>query len=356
MEMGSFLRAWYGDLFNKEKTEFISYDATWLESYYRDVKLLAFADDKIKAPFEVLYDYRNKNIADWGTYVYEGEFVFPPKLNAVKEEMVKLFSKAGKLYKGDSYCPRIRDIEVTPQGPIIYIQKATYYDQVATNLTIDYKHTEAITKLLGTDTIRLWDMEQSQTPQGSLPSLSRSCLANTIGIALGIMTVNKAGKQVVLLRQRTATVAVHENTLTLPMSFALNFDHSKNCHNAGALLDLVKADIRQEQLEEMGWDANQLDISDIKPLLLCRELSRGGKPQFIFEIKTKYTFEELARRIKEKRFGGREFTSRIVGLSIEDIISSASKLSSDVQAFIVAKSGEEIIEDGAQPFFSPDKY
>lgn len=323
-----------------EKNPFINYDTDWNRSYYNDesINWLKTDDDKISAPFEVLYDYDKCPVRDWGSYRYKGEFSLTPSLALVKKEMLDIFSKSDKIYKNNSNCPRVSDVVITRNGPLIDIQKATYYDQVATNLSLDYKHKTEIKEILGTEKVRDWDVLQSGVKKGKLPPFSLSRLANTIGVAAGIITVNKTGKEVVILRKRTKSVAVNANALALPLSFALHFDISATETPSGSILDLIKSDFKHEQAEELGIDVSEIDFSNIKPLLLCRELCRGGKPQFILEMKTKYTYEELLNKIKESPINRREFETQILGLTIEDICNSKQKFSSDVLAFIVAKA------------------
>jgi len=325
-----------------EKNPFINYSTTWNRMYYSDENINWLKTDYngivINAPFEVLYDYRQQPVKNWGTYHYKGEFALSPKLAQVKEEMLRIFNNSNKIYKNNSYCPRVSDIKITPDGPVLEIQKATYYDQVSTNLSIDYKHKAEIAKILEAGTLRDWDVLQSGTEKGHLPELSKSKLANTIGVAAGIITTNKAGREVVLLRKRTSSVAVNPGTLSLPLSFALNFDVTTDDKPAGTLSDLIRSDLRHEQAQELGLDVSELEFENIKPLLLCRELCRGGKPQFILEIKTRYTYEELTKKIKESPVNRREFTSKIEGFTIEDISRSKCKFSSDVLAFIVSKA------------------
>ena len=323
------------------KTRFLKSKPSYLFEFYSDdkIKWLKSSDNEIKAPCEVIHDYRKNPISNWGTCVYKGDYAFPNKLSRVKELMVAKFSKAGKLSKGSGICPRVSNVSVQDNMLAIDIERASYYDQVATNLSLDFKHNEEIAESLGAKTIREWDIKQSKTKKGSIPSFTKSRLANTIGVAMAIVATNKRGQKVILIRKRTSDVAVFENTLTLPFSFVLNFEpHNMEPGQTDSILNLIKPDFRHEQAQELGLEPHEIDFANVKPILFCRELCRGGKPQFILEIEIKTLFVELASRIVEAPTLKPEYTSKLLGRSIENAKKLKQELSHDLLAYLVAKS------------------
>lgn len=323
------------------RTRFLKSRPNWLFEFYSDdkIKWLKSSDNEVRAPYEIIHDYRKNPIGNWGTCIYKGDYAFPNKLSRVREIMVNKFSKSGKLSKGSGICPRVSNVSLQNNMLSIDIEKAFYFDQVATNLSLDFKHKEEIADSIGANTIREWDIKQSKTKKGGIPSFTKSRLANTIGVAMAIVATNKQGQKVILIRKRTSDVAVFQNTLTLPFSFALNFEPNNiEINQPDSILNLIKPDFRHEQAQELGLEPNEVDFGNIKPLLFCRELCRGGKPQFILEIEIKTPFEELASRIVEAPTAKPEYTSKLMGRTIENAKKLKHELSHDLLAYIVAKS------------------
>lgn len=325
------------------RKQFLNYDTSWLSNYYYKTSdgenLLRSNDNKLKAPYEIAFDYRKYPINDWGTFRYIGNFQMTNQLAVIRDGLIKLFQDKGLLCKGDNICPRIKNILTEKGDLILEIEKATYYDQVATNLSLDFPLNNNDAESIGAKTLREWDIKQSKTKQGYLPTFSKSKLANTIGVAVGITVTNKKGEKVFLIRQRTSNVAVAAKTNALPFSFSLNLEtKGLTIGKESSIFDLIKSDFRHEQSEELGLEPGILDFEKVKPLLLCREFCRGGKPQFFFEIELDIPFEDLKKQIKENLIQKKEFTNTIEGMTIEKAKKNLSKFSPELKAFIIAKS------------------
>lgn len=330
----------FRNLFPK-KNKFLNYDPNWLAEFYHSEKInwLKSSDEKIRAPYEIIHDFRKNPVNSWGTFENKGKYQLPNELSRVKHEMVKSFSKDGLLYKGDNPCPRICNAASSSKALIIEIQKAAYYDQVATNLSLDYKHNHDIAESIGTYKIRHWDILQSNTAKGELPSFSKSKLGNTIGISMGIIATNELGQKIILSRRRTSAVAVYQQMQHLPFSFSLNLDSAFSEKNTkGTIQELVKLDFRHEQAEELGLEPSDIDFADVKPLVFCRDLSRGGKPQFFFEIEIKTPYEELIRKISEQSKTKREFSKKTTGMTMNFARKNMNNFSPELLAYIVLKS------------------
>lgn len=324
-----------------EKNEFINYNPSWVREYYNnnDINWLrSTSDRRIFAPYEVINDYRSNPIENWGTYKFTGDFEFPTILSRVKDEMIKIFTEKGLLYKGDNPCPRVSNVVSSQNSLSFDIQKAYYFDQVATNLSLDYCHKQSICERIKRKTIRDWDKYQSKTTNGKIPTFTKSKLANTIGVALGIITTNKKGEKVIIIRRRTSSVAVYRNMFHLPFSFSLNFDsHTLENNHIGSIKELIKPDFRHEQAEELGLEPAEIDFSQVKPLLFCRDLYRGGKPQFFLELEIKTPFEDLAKRITESSGKRQEFLKKTIGLTFEETKKSLRGFSPELIAYMVAR-------------------
>lgn len=325
----------FTQLFSKKKDKYINYDVDFHASYYKNEKNWLLLPNGLKTPYLLLHDFRRFPDSKWGSYSYKGMFDFPNELDRIKTLMVKKFTEEKKLKKGDNDCPRVSRVKIADGRLNLEIQHARYYHQVATNLSIDYRYDSSFEReLMGCSTMRDWDLLQSQAADGLVPGFEVSKLANTIGIAVGLTAKNKYNQKMVIARRRTSTVAVYGDQLSVPFSFALNVDFNrlKNAPKA-SILDLIYADLRHEQADELGLEPSQIDLSNLKPLFFCRDMARGGKPQFFFEVDSKLPFEAITQKINERQ-GNKEFKRGIQSMPMDKAEELNYKISPELLAFI----------------------
>ena len=325
----------FKQLISKNTERYINYHVDAHATYYNKEKDWLLLSNTLKTPYLLVHDYRKFHDANWGSYNYKGLFDFPNELDRIKTLMVEKFTQENKLKKGDNDCPRVSQF-ITENGKLkLEIQHAKYYHQVATNLSIDYHFDESFNKeLIGCSSIRDWDKLQSHTGEGLVPDFDVSKLANTIGVAVGITALNKYGQKMIVTRRRSSDVAVYKNQLSVPFSFALNVDFNKlNAAPQGSILDLIYADLRHEQADELGLEPSQIDLSNLKPLFFCRDMARGGKPQFFFEVESKLPYEALTQKIIENQ-DNKEFKRGIQSLSLEKANELDYKVSPELLAFV----------------------
>lgn len=167
------------------------------------------------------------------------------------------------------------------------LQPAKYFDQVRTNLMLDMP-------LHGEDeeTIRIKDLQNT----GVLKTLSESIMVNSIGVSAIWYTPTK-NKNIkdrfqFFLKPRKSRTGIFYDTLGSvsgvvepPTSGQFDVD---------CLEEYLKKEILREFYEETNFNEymKEMNIEDkdiqIIPLAFLRELTRGGKPQFMFAIKTPY--------------------------------------------------------------------
>lgn len=286
----------------KTKYDVLDYRTSTTEKYYGKTNLnwVQFKSRRglLRAPYELIVDYRQWTEGlSWGEVNIVGEYSFPIELSEHRDNMIELLRKKGQLKGGNNQCPRIRDVIIQDSGiPKYLIERAYYYDQVGTNLTLDYPlDSPVLVSGYENHTVRDWDIFQSGLKMGYLPDMKLSKLANTIGIAVGITAETNSGQVVFIIRKRSKKVAVYPNMLHLPFSFALS--PPENDFTQGDLMNIIKFDLGHEQASELGLEPT--DLSELKPLAFCRDLVRGGKPQFFFEQHSRISYEELCENIRE---------------------------------------------------------
>jgi hypothetical protein len=301
---------------------------TWLQ--------LTTPRERLRVPYEVVIDYRNwSDGRSSGNFEFRGDYEFPAPLVGHREAMIRRFEQEKRLAKRNNPAPRVAKLDCTrPEAPLFVLEHAWYYDQVGTNLTLDYPLNGPIeANGFKCKTVREWDVAQAGQP-GCLPSFGLSRLANTVGVAVGITAKLHDGRPVVIRRKRRKDLAVYTNVWHVPFSFALTYDRFV-AGESGDIKDLIQPDFGHELADELGleWSC----FHGIKPLAFCRDLARGGKPQFFFEMQSVEPFEKLREEISDH---AGEFTGRLEGHpQAEPVDDSSESWSPELAAFALLKSG-----------------
>lgn len=283
-----------------KKEKFIDYSLAEVSKFYK-VSWINISTSKgnISAPYQIIHDYRNDKTLNWGTTIVSNDYHFPSQLEFHKSEMIKMFEKKGHLKKGSSQCPRVISFKLRKCIPHFELERAHYFDQVGTNLSLDYKlKAPIVVNNKDCSTVREWDIFQSQAQSIDLPSFEKSKLANTIGVTIGISAKTKNGKKVILKRKRSSKVSVYANMWSNPFGFALALEGDCPLNTEIKIEDLIRRDYNHEFATELGLEFS--DFHPPKPIAFCRDLVRGGKPQFFLEAESRITFEELRKKLNDK--------------------------------------------------------
>ena len=256
--------------------------------------------------------------------------------------MNERFTKEGRLFKGDSLCPRVAAFVLDGgTNPSFRIERAWYADQVGTNLTLDYPLPQPL-RIGERDcrSVREWDRQQAVGDALDMPSFTASRLANTIGVSIGITCRTRDGGLALLRRQRAKNVAVYAGMWASPFAFALSIpkDLPDGRHR---LRDLIGFDLGVEFADEVGLELS--DFSPPRPVAFCRDVVRGGKPQFFFEMSTDVAFESIAERLGSK---SAEYKSRV---ELVDALpdTAAINVAPELACFVALKALEGVGHSGA---------
>jgi hypothetical protein len=163
----------------------------------------------------------------------------------------------------DETIPRLMSADATT----LWIQPCRYSDGVRSNYAMD-----------GPEKLR--DILRAEYGR-RLPPLSDTRLSNSIGTAIVVFTAD--GKP--YLPRRAPRQSVY------PAGFHCTASGDAIWRDDG---ELFESHILRELEEEAGL--TRADLDWIRPLALCREFLRGGKPQFFFAAQTSLSPEELAIR------------------------------------------------------------
>lgn len=207
----------------------------------------------------------------------------PETLKAHADAAVNLFKRMKKLRylegkKEWENNTSLRVISIDSSG-VVSCQKARYFDQVGTNITLDWA-----SGVLGNGwrTIRI---DPEHPINGKLRSLRESNMANTLGVAAMLYDRDLSP----IIRVRTDTLAsipkrglhctasgVHEVEPSQPSG---RFDFS-----------ILARGMIKEIKHEIGLDEHEYSLF---PVAFARELPRGGKPQLFFVAVARVSAERI---------------------------------------------------------------
>ncbi len=194
----------------------------------------------------------------------------PEDLKKHGDEAVKLFKALGKLRKDEGKwlnADAVRISSVKPSG-LFTCESASYFDQVATNLTMDWRSG----LIEGGGTIRSSD-DLERPVNGALVPLEDSNLANTVGTA--VMFYDRNLRRA-LVRTRAGWQAAVGPGLHCTASGALEVTHLVGGDHG---IEFFLPGTQLEILRETGLTSDKYLLF---PVAFARELPRGGKPQLFY--------------------------------------------------------------------------
>lgn len=279
------------------RQEFINYSPDHAAEAYQDsnIQFVQTPDGRIRAPYQLLVDYRQwPSNRGWGTIEFAEDYCFPGALAKHKTAMIRQFERQNLLKKGNQRALRVRRCDLQKKVPHLVVQRAFYHDQVGSNLTLDFPFANPVpVGDVQCRCVREWDVVQAGGNAKQLPEFEESELANTVGVAIGMTARSRNGRLHWLRRKRSKTVAVYPGMWHVPFSFGLAVDeHSRVAKD---IKSLIRFDLGIERAEELGG-LEYSDFGELRPVALCRDLARGGKPQFFFELPCLVPFEDLRRK------------------------------------------------------------
>jgi len=235
-----------------------------------------------------------KNVDELEIVFINAKFTTPDYLLEHSKKAIELFKALKKIrfdekleeWQND-YSIRITKLDLAESK--IYIQPATYFDQIATNLTLDWA-----SGVLGEDeslTIRNY---YEKHHHGLLTPLRSSILANTLGVAAII--VNPKTKEVLIpIRGSEQAIMVEGNgKFHCSASGVFAWNESDNIENISSFEFFTKG-MEKEIESEIGLKPGQYNLI---PLAFTRELVRGGKPQLFFIAETMLDIGNILSEMK----------------------------------------------------------
>ncbi|MBN1259290.1 MAG: hypothetical protein JXB35_01290 [Anaerolineae bacterium] len=299
--------------------KFIDY-GNWVDYYLNDSRYIEFTQGvedtrkKVRLPYQELINFLGDNRH---TRIYVDN---SPQNYIMNRELSNLTQR-----NLEAYCQA--KPHTTP-GPIVRLaslqkidndhyrcrlERANYFDQVRTNLTLDYP-----LQTYPETTLRTRDLDSDN----NLKPFEESALVNSIGVSAVVYYESSDGQKHFFMKVRRETQGVFEKAFGT-VSGAAEWIHGADIPE---LRYFATREVLREFRRETGFEDDNEFIEFIAPLALTRELIRGGKPQFFFLIKIKDPFavdttvpfserfgksEEGAQEFKEKKLSFSKITSSL---------------------------------------------
>lgn len=231
---------------------------------------------------------------DLSITVLDVAYVPPEHMKEHCDAAIDLFKKLGRIRHSESGQweneDALRITEWNKPNNSVTLQRATYFDQVGTNLTLDWA-----SRLLGGDETHTLRNNVERHDGGSLQALKDSALANTLGVAA--VLVNPDTEEILIPIRGNEQAVMSEGSGLFHCSASGVFHWTDaNAHPKELNFDFFEAGIKREIKTELNLERDEYELI---PLAFSRELVRGGKPQLFFIAKTHLGMEEVSKRMED---------------------------------------------------------
>lgn len=223
-------------------------------------------------------------------------YALPMSLQRHREAAIKQFKMLGRL-RFDLAANQFennqsaRIISWSADSPLIEIQKADYFSQVGSNLTMDWASGCLAT---GSESQTATIRNTVEPPlDGRLKPLGQSVLANTLGVAVVLLT---ADHHLLIPIRGDAQAIMHSQSGQFHCSASGVFNWSAFQGAEEASFDALERGMQAEIKSELHLDEADYQLT---PLLFARELARGGKPQLFFFAECRLKLNEVRRAMQD---------------------------------------------------------
>ena len=206
----------------------------------------------------------------------DNKFELSNEIDAYTKPIRKFAEKDSRLFDGEVI--RIADLSISSNKAKVVLQRASYFDSITTNFSIDFlppNRSESLRQYLhGT--------------RQSFGDFLDNKLVNHIGIVCMVETIDG----MLIGQLRSYKVANRGGTLSSSVSGGLALNDLKDYLFTHSFVNAIIKGVEKEIYKELGFIP---DIENIRFLGALRDFERGGKPDFYFCLKSKYSFSEIKR-------------------------------------------------------------
>lgn len=239
-----------------------------------------------------------QDVDDFVVSIQKDTYSVPHSLRQHQSVSKQLFKDIGRLRPisgTDEYENNIsaRIILWSADSKRIEIQSACYFDQIATNLTLDWASGFIYKGQTCSKSATIRSCVERPV-NGKLLSLQDSILANTLGVAALLHTSDN--RLLIPIRgDNQAIFSQKSGQFHCSASGVFKWEHVVN---AGKEVDFQL--FTEGMHEEIDRELNlPKDSYTLIPLAFARELPRGGKPQLFFYAECKLDLAEVKQRMRD---------------------------------------------------------
>lgn len=301
-----------------QEDDFLIYDADFLLESYKAEPTIAPG-----VPYAEMMSLMDIDSASIRVDVMRGDFVLKPGSEVWNRISDAAFLELQNSQRIGPNEPMIHLRSAKREGNrlLLRVQKAAYNDQAKSNLILDWPAS------VKSYPITLRNL-LSKKYKAHLPDLGDRRLANTAGVAC-LLFYLEDNCIIPYLVRRVEKVGVYPGGLHCTASGAPNWISGSKSFD-----DFFSQAMYQELDEEVGVKAR--DIVDLRPISLCRDFLRGGKPQIFFAGFTNLSRSELRKKRGiaadiVKRMSGWEEVKRDKWVKSSDVVIPPSKLESKIR-------------------------
>lgn len=289
-----------GEDFNDNAKGFIQEDLRAILSFYNSyeaAKEIVFCESpyvetvplrKGGAGFEYGFDVEELSVR-----FLKAKYSPPVRIKSHCDHAVDMFKKLGRIKKKkDGEWENDKTVKVADwnidKGEVV-IQPAEYFDQVGTNLTLDWASGH-----LGDSASMTLRNDIERTVGGALPKLKDSVLANTLGVA--VVLISRGEDVLIPIRGNEQAVMIDgKGKFHCSASGVFSWEDVDLDYNE-IDFDFFIDGMAREIESELGLLKEDCSIT---PLAFSRELIRGGKPQLFFIAETDKSIDEIRVSMKD---------------------------------------------------------
>jgi hypothetical protein len=261
--------------------------------------------------------------------VRSGDFVVADEIGSIRRKLFQtqfllLLAFFGKL-KDDKPATRFH-IDQRSKGRRGVIQRTTSREQAVSNLAYFWPHTStpgeltgksglsqefrlpgahagAISSFIGEQYDTLHNLIASREHiERKLPPAHTEHLANTLGVAALVFLLGDRKQPILLTVKRTRTAQVFPRGIHMFASFALSWPSEASGKDRFDLWSFIRREIEENiriTASEAGLQNADRIAVQTAPLLLAREMMRGGKPQ-LFAVSVFFADDVLYNEIRAR--------------------------------------------------------
>jgi len=278
--------------------KFLTLNSKELTSFYKNERTLSvqLSDQLFQIPASILIEPTEETSLSKEKVrlvLNDETFEISKEIDSFTAPMLKLVRNNKHLY--DGCVISLRGFNIKNDNLILKLTKASYFDALATNFSMDYRpknRSQSLREFVHGESRKLCDFNNSY-------------LVNHIGVGCIVET---ADGFLVAPRRSKKYVSSRSNTLSISVNAVLEF-HDLVRPKGGTIkfIDITKV-IARESFDELG-----IHLDNFLFLGMIREFWRGGKPEFYFYSRSNKSLRDI-QNLKKMNIKEKQESTAILGV------------------------------------------